>query len=148
MEIFIAILAGLFGALLAYLGQTYFAMQSQDSAYLNDHISEIQRIEDYAVAYWLTDQKLDSARLLLHQTKLEGAISASGCFNNDAKRILGKNYQNYVSLDQLIYEAATGGSFSTNLKEIDYNRVVEIMTYCNEMRALLRRSRRQQYWAR
>lgn len=148
MELFIAILAGVFGALLAYLAQTYFAMQSQDSAYLNDHITEIQRIENYAVAYWLTDPKLDSDGMLIHQAKLEGAISASGCFNNDAKRILGKNYEKYVSLDQSIFETATGGSFQTNLKKVDYPRVVEIMRYCNEMRALLRRSRRQQYWAR
>lgn len=123
-------------------------MQSEDSAHLNDHISEIKLIESFAVAYWLEEQDEGEKNERLYQAKLEGAISASGCFNQDAQRILGDNYNEYVKLDQAIFEATTGGQFGTISKKVDYNRVVEIMTLCNEMRSLLRRSRRKQYWAR
>ncbi|WP_320177505.1 hypothetical protein [Roseovarius pacificus] len=121
-------------------------MQSEDSAHLNDHISEIKLIEGYAVEYWLADPVLENFKQKYNQAKLEGAISASGCFNEDAKRILGNKYSAYVKLDQAIYEAATGGQFGTAAKQADYNRVIEIMRLCNEMRSLLRQSRRSQYW--
>ncbi|WP_424973580.1 hypothetical protein [Dinoroseobacter sp. S124A] len=145
MEFAVAVFAAFAGALITYIAQNYLAMQSEDSAHLNDHISEIKLIESYAVAYWLAEP--DDVEQRLYQAKLEGAISASGCFNKDAQRILGNKYNEYVKLDQAIYEAATGGQFGTATKKIDYNRVVEIMTLCNELRSLLRQSRRSQYWA-
>lgn len=148
MEFAVAIFAAFAGALITYMAQNYFAMQSEDSAHLNDHISEIKLIESYAVAYWLAEPDEGGKEQRLYQAKLEGAISASGCFNEDAQRILGNNYNDYVKLDQAIYEATTGGQFGTATKEIDYNRVVEIMGLCNELRSLLRQSRRNQYWAR
>ena len=147
MEFSVAIFAAFSGALLTYIAQNYFAMQAEDSAHVNDHISEITLIEAYAVAYWLVEpDEKDIQRL--NQAKLEGAISASACFNEDARRILGKDYGKYINLDQAIFEAATGGQFGTATKQIDYSRVVEIMSLCNEMRSLLRRSRRSQYWLR
>ena len=148
MEFGVAIFAALAGALITYLAQNYFAMQSEDSAHLNDHISEIKLIESYAVAYWLAEPDEEEKKQRLYQAKLEGAISSSSCFNEDAQRILGNKYNKYVKLDQAIYEAATGGEFGTATKAIDYNRVVEIMTLCTQMRSLLRQSRRNQYWAR
>lgn len=148
MEFGIAIFAALAGGFATYLAQNYFAMQSEDSAHLNDHSSEITLIESYAVDYWLADPGEGEARERLCQAKLEGAISASSCFNKDAQRILGNQYQEYVRLDQAIYDAATGGQFGTVTKKADYDRVVSIMTLCNEMRSLLRQSRRNQYWAR
>ncbi|WP_270729579.1 hypothetical protein [Shimia sp. Alg240-R146] len=147
MEFLVAIFAALAAALLTYLAQNYFAMQSEDSAHLNDHISEIKIIESYAVEYWLADPDEEEKKQRLYQVKLEGAISSSSCFNEDAQRILGYKYTEYVKLDQAIFEAATGGAFGTAEKAIDYNRVVEIMTLCTQMRSLLRQSRRIQYMA-
>lgn len=148
MEFAVAIIAAFAGALITYLAQNYFAMQSEDSAHLNDHISELKLIEGYAVAYWSADPGEGEKQQRLYQVQLEGAISASGCFNEVAQRILGDDYRKYMELDQAIYVAATGGQFGTATKEIDYHRIVEIMTLCNEMRSLLRQSRRKQYWAR
>lgn len=147
MEFAVAIFAALAGALITYIVQNFFAMQSEDSAHLNDHISEIKLIESYAVAYWLAEPGAEGKEQRLYQAKLEGAISASSCFNIDAQRILGSKYNEYVKLDQAIYDAATGGQFGTATKEIDYDRVVEIMKLCNELRSLLRQSRRNKYWA-
>lgn len=148
MEFAVAIFAALAGALLTYLAQTYFAMHSEDSSHLSDHIDEVRRIENYAVDYWLADPKDDAAKQRHFQAQLEGAVSASSCFNEDARRILGWRYGEYVDLDQKIYDAATGGSFGSSDKEIEYNRVVEIMSLCNQMRSLLRQARRGQYGAK
>lgn len=147
MEFAVAIVAGLTGALVTYLAQNYFAMQSEDSAHLNDHISEMKSIEEFAVSYWLTDPVLDPTKDKLFAAKIQGAIFASSCFNGDARRILGNMYSEYVELDQSIYDAVTGGGFQTANRKIEYERVVEIMALCNQMRSLLRRSRRRQFWA-
>lgn len=124
MEFGVAVFAAFAGALLTYLAQNYFAMQSENSAHLNDHISELERIESYAVAYWSAEPREGRKKQQLYQAKLEGAISASGCFNEVAQRILGNDYSKYMEMDQAIYEAATGGQFGAAAKKIDYHRIV------------------------
>ncbi len=148
MEFAIAIVAGLVGAILAYLAQIYFSLQSENTLTLSDHIIEISTIEAYALDYWATDNGKEIKNDEILASKLEGAMSASSCFHEEAKRILGFRYSDYVELDQEIYEATTGGSFRTSEKSIEYQRIIEIMTLCNRMRSLLRKSRREQYWAR
>lgn len=148
MEFAIAIFAALLGALLTYLAQNYFAMQSQDAQCIDDHILEIRNIENYALEYWLTDPKENPVADAVLASKVQGAMTVSSCFNVEARRLLGALHQEYIELDQWIFDAATGGDFLGNSRTIDGNRAIEIMSACNNMRALLRRSRRRLYWAR
>ena len=96
---------------------------------------------------WLNDATLNPTEDLRFSACLNGAMSASTCFYEVARRVLGCLYPEYDELDQTLFEAATGGDFQSVVKVVDPNRVVEIMTTCNEMRSLLRKARRSLFWA-
>lgn len=148
MEFAVAIVGGLVGGLVAYLMQMHLTMYSADTSSLNEHIDELRIIEDYAVAYWLLDHDEDLRVESDLEAKLEGALTASACFNEDAKRILGRLYPAYVEFDQEFFDAVTGGDFQTAHRKSEPHRVIEIIRIGNEMRALLRKGRRQQYGAK
>lgn len=142
------LIGALLGALLTYFTTNYITMLSMDVASLNDHVAQVKLIEKYAVAYWLTDPNVDPIQNHNLETKLLGAISASAYFEKEAKRILCGNYSKYCQLDQELYESATGGNFQSKSKAMDPERVIKTMKVCNELCALLRKSRRSLYWVR
>lgn len=143
-----AVLAASLAAIFTSLIHTYFQMRSADVDSINDHIGEIRRIEEYAVAYWLVDPATNPDEELRLSTCLSGAMSASSHFNEVAGRIFGSSYAKYIDLDQRLYNTATGGMFQSAGRQIDTRRVIETMNICNELRALLRKRRRSIFWTK
>lgn len=133
------------GAVVTFLGQTYYAMKAQDVALINDLITDLRQIEGLSVRYWLADSNGEETRRL--GDELQATVNASRGFAVDAQKILGDRYAEYLRLDGLLFDATTGGAFLTDTRKSDPARVAEIMQYSYELRALLRRSRKSQYSA-
>lgn len=135
------------GATITYLAQNYVRLLTEDVAQLNDHIAEISRVQDAAVAYWLSVHEHETAEEKDLRYRLLGALEVSKSFRPDASRLLGCRFGRYKELDGLIYDLATGGCFETASREQDGNRAVEVMALCHDLRAVLRSARRAVFWA-
>lgn len=138
-----------FAALATYLTTNFFSMRATDLEALGDHSREIKQIERLALEYWLEDCK--SANCPEEQRRyalLAGAMTASSCFNAEARRILGCHFRQYQLLDDELYEAVTGGSYATTNRKADFERATEIITVCNKLCAHLRQAKRAQFWVK
>lgn len=141
------------GVVATILVQSYFRKLSDETALLNDLITDIGKIEDLAVRYWLAgadEPKVAALKATEDKAlaaQLRGAVHATGCFSASAEKVLAKRVVEFRALDGRIFDLTTGGDFETKNRAPDYERVVAIMEACNEMRFLLRTARWQKLWA-
>ena len=147
-EIIIAIFSAVIGALFGFIIQSYNSLRTQDIAHINDFISDLERIESLAVKYWSNNYKNNSNEQRMIASQLRGAFHASSVFLGVAQPLLASHWEKFSKLDGLLFDTATGGSFETKSQSIDPARIVEIMTHTNEIRCVLRNSRRNIYWFR
>ena len=143
----VAIVSVFFGTIFSYILHHLIKMREMDIEVLNDHISQISKIEDLATEYWLS-QSNDTEELGALAARINGAFTATSYFRKEAERLLGSRFEPYVTLDGNLYDLATGGLFQSTGREPDQSRAVKIITVCNELRSLLRQGRRALFWAR
>jgi hypothetical protein len=139
------------GALLAFIAQNIFFFKTENVSIVNDYIKIYSDIEDYATKYWLCDCESNKDSLFLNFdciSHINGMINASGHFYETAQNVLGKYHNEFVEIDQNLFDLVTGGEYESKNKKRDINRAIEIITKCNEMKALLHKSRRAQFWAK
>ena len=147
-----AALAGLLGVtvggIITLFVQSYFSIRGQEVAHINDFISDLERIENLSVQYWLhstSKNEEDQAKLA---AQLRGAMHATGTFYTVGPKLLGGDWKTFREWDGKLFDAATGGDFESTSQTKEPERVVEIMQCTNELRALLRSARRKAFWAR
>lgn len=143
-EIFVAVVAGLFGGLVGFLAQVFLSVRSVEATSISDQISDLKRIEMYAVGYWLADPN-DKAINQGLAAQLRGAIMASSTFEEDGPKVLGFRFTKYSDLVSELDDIVTGGSFETEKKDVDPARVVATMRVVGELIAHLRKCRRYVY---
>jgi hypothetical protein len=149
MEVAIALIASIVGAVLALAAQTFFSIRATNVSLIDDHIEDIKIIESIAVKYWLSSNEPAAIQSEDCQPyRLEGAMTASSCFNELASDIMGQGYKKYRSLDFELYDLCTGGDFRSKDRMFDGDRVIQIIECCNRLRSALRLARRSQYWIR
>jgi hypothetical protein len=143
--------AGLIGAFLAFAAQNIFYFKAENVSIVNDYIKSYEEIERYATRYWLSgdENSKDSRGVDIEcVAHINGMINASNQFYETAQSVLGKFHDEFVEIDQELFDLVTGGSFNSRGKKVDINRATEIITKCNEMKALLHKSRRAQFWSK
>ncbi|MBR3371151.1 MAG: hypothetical protein IKG52_11045 [Rhodobacteraceae bacterium] len=136
------------GGIVTYLAQNYIRIIDEDVKLLNDHIDDLETLEQSAIAYWLSSAKHLSHEDKCLRARIYGALSVADCFRPSAERLLGCNGKEYFALDAELYDIATGGDFETQSKKMDPDRAAEIIKVAHKMRSVLRRSRRSMYWFR
>ena len=146
MELLAVFLGVVLGWVGSFFHQTYYSINDQDVALLNDYISDLNDIEALASEYWLAE---DDSKLLPNLAALlRGKYHAVCFFEADAPRLLSNDLAEYHRLDGLIFDTALGGTFETAHRTRSPEVAVSIMRGVREQRALLRRARRKRFWAR
>lgn len=147
-ELTIGLAGALLGGLVQYLIQNYLNLHSADVDLINNQIEQVDRIEKAGIAYWHYDPVVDELEDQRLAAILNGEMTSSSYFEEEAMRLMKSRYASYETLDGGIFDIATGGQFQTKSKEVDCERVIELMAKCHELRAFLRKTRRSVYWAR
>lgn len=140
-----ALLAAVLGAFLGYCTSIFFMLKNQDSILINEHINTIFRIEETAIKYWSVE---NSTNLAAQAARLDGDMTASSFFLEDAERLLGKKFDEFKKLDGELFDLVTGESFQTASHTANYSTCTEIITKCNQIRSLLSNSRWSLFWTR
>ena len=147
-EVLVAIGGFIGGGLITYLVGNYKSLTETDVTMVNDQIEQTWRIEGCAVDYWLADTKSSSENDKHLASLLNGAMTASSYFENDAERLMAHSYSKFKELDDDLFDLATGGDFQGHARDVDHDRVIQIISKCNEMRSFLRKTRRSIFGAR
>lgn len=142
-----AVVGGIVGGLTSYLFQTFLNIKNEDVAVINNHISDIDRIERAATEYWLCDASQNQGKAEELAAILSGCLAVSGCFNAHAAKLLGYRYSDYKLLDDDLFDLATGGDFQVAGRNPDLQRVTSIITACHSLRLVLKHARRARFWA-
>jgi hypothetical protein len=143
-EIFVALIAGLLGGLVGFLAQVFLSVRSVEATSISDQISDLKRIEMYAIDYWLADPTNKAINKGL-AAQLKGAVMASSTFEEDGPKVLGYRFSKYSDLISELDDIVTGGSFETEKKDVDPERVVATMRVVGKLIAHLRKCRRYVY---
>jgi hypothetical protein len=147
-EVVKLILAATLGSLLTFLIQSFYSFRAQQIAHVNDFLTDLSRIEQLSIKYWLIKEGSDVDDQRKLAVELRGALHATAHFLADSPRLLSNDHQKFAELDGRLFDATTGGQFEALDKDSDPERVVDVMQICCEIRALVRRSRWKFYWAR
>ena len=133
--------------------QSYFSCMIERVAAINDHMAEIATMERLACDYWINvsgpenvSKPKNECRDLAAQVR--GAFHAATCFEDDIDVLLTYCSKEYRETNLAFYRAMTGGLFDTSEADVNYGRVVEIMTLGITLRSMLRKARRRVFWAR
>lgn len=116
---------------------------SADLSSINELISDIIKLEEYAVTYWSRSGRADDDLAL--EGKIHGALNATRFF--DVDRICGAHTARFRELDVDLADAITGGAFETEGKTVSSATIARILEVSHQLRAHLRAVRRAQYWA-
>lgn len=141
MELGVALIAGLVGALTGFLLQVFISVRSTDLLTISDQIADLKRIEEYGVTYWLTHPK-EEGECKRNAAKLRGALAASSSFEEHGPEILGCRYQKYMDLVLKLDNTVTGGPFESERKDIDPARASACMRIVGELISHLRTCRK------
>ncbi len=143
MEIVIALVSFLTG----FLAALFFALKTQQVNFINDHIPDIEFIEECAVGYWLTEplegfskkeKAIYNQKIRMLEAKLRGAFNAQSLFYNEGCKLLGvENFAKYKNIFFKLENAATGGSFETDNRKADPSRATDIMFQSSELKCFL-----------
>jgi hypothetical protein len=136
------------GGLVATLTQFYFSMRSQDIERINDLIMDIERIEKLSIQYWLNSSAKNYDEQMDIAAQIRGATHATSAFLDKSKSLFAGDWEKYKELDGKLFDLTSGGLFESKKQVKDWQRVVEIMECINEIRHLMRGSRRKMFWAR
>lgn len=139
----------LLGALFSFFLQTIQSSRSTDLTEISEHIAEISKIEEYAVAYWLieADTETREAEAQALAAKLRGMLLVTSVFRERAESLLGDSFKEYAELDGKLYDSVSGGSFEQKSRGAEPQRVVEVMFVCHKLRLVLRQARKRRHWA-
>lgn len=144
-----AFLGAFLGGLISYLITNFMSIKSTDVAFINNHMEQLTKLEVHARNYWLNDEAACKGSDEQLAALVNGAMTAGSYFEDHASKILTKpQYHKYTQLDGELFDLITGDTFETARKEVDCQRVIQIMTKCNEIRGFLATTRRSIFWAR
>ncbi|MGL4237063.1 hypothetical protein [Tabrizicola sp.] len=137
------------GGLITYLLSMVIAKLTNDQNEITEHVAEIIRVEEAAVAYWVYDPSKEplGSRAKELAAKLQGQMLCTSAFRERAEKLLGDSFDEYRELDGKLFDTSTGGSFGSPERSADFERVIEIIGICHQLRNVLRRSRSRRYWA-
>ncbi len=131
----------LFGALLGWILQQYRVMRAEDTALVNEHIKEIERLRDLAQDYWL--KKVESQEEAEAAAARVRAAHAATTFSYmTISEICHPFADDYQRLSVALFECATGGNFESARSEIEPLRAIELYDISTQLIHVLRSSRR------
>lgn len=145
---FPAVFGALLALLVSFFVQSYFALRAQRIAYLDDYLKDLSWLEELCIDYWTKswgDENVENLRIL--EIKVRGAAHAVALFGRESPGLIGEDGKAYLTLSGKLFDAATGGGFEVVGRPSEPERVIQVMEISNEIRALIRKSRRKIYWA-
>jgi hypothetical protein len=142
-----AIITFILGFASAYFVQWITAKRNNRLSEITEYLAEIEKIQAASVEYWLNDSRDESIKEKALSAKLRGVFHATGKLRERSRGLLGNLSEEFIRLDGEIYDCVTGGKFDIAQREPDYQRVVQAMQLCAEMKAVLRDARSAMFWA-
>lgn len=145
---FLESLVGLFnfsfvlGAIGSYLIIRYRLLTSEKGAQINDHIKDIEKFGDAALAYWLksNDKRDEDAE---RAARLRAMHSLLTKMYPDVSQLWTSRSIRYKDLMLRIFEEAMGGNFEGADRKIDYERASRIADCQADLILELRKVRRE-----
>ena len=142
-----ALVGAIAGAVVSYLLRILEALTQDKANAITEHISEIERIRDLAVDYWLHDPKEDKTKELRLAVLVRGALFASAAFEKHADNILRHKRNEYSELIYELEDASTGEDFESRSREVRPEQAVLVMKAASNLIAFLYSRRRSVFFA-
>lgn len=136
----------LLGAALAFLYTYYFNVRTARNDVLKDFHSDLDKIEELSISYWLGNHRSEDAndkkKLDDVGHQLRAKLLAMVSYHEATESLFNaKKRKEYAKLDTRLLMTATGGDFQTAKMEKSpetYNKIIEVLS---EMRVLIRTTR-------
>ncbi|MER9295759.1 hypothetical protein NKI38_04540 [Mesorhizobium sp. M0621] len=120
--------------------QQYRAARSEESALINEHIKDIEKLSEAAQSYWLkTPKDLEEETFLAAKVRVTHAGTTA--LYEVISRICGPRHAEYQTGMQELYKSATGGSFESARRALDPERAMATADLAADAIHLLRVSR-------